>query len=55
VGDTSVVVQYGDTLWSIASSVAGPGDDVRAVVAEIRQVNDLPGSDLEPGQVLQLP
>src|SRR5690348_109246 len=25
-GETSVVVQPGDTLWSIASSVAGDGD-----------------------------
>jgi nucleoid-associated protein YgaU len=53
-GVTSVVVQPGDTLWSIASPVAADGD-VRAVVAEIRQLNDLSSADLVPGQTLQLP
>jgi nucleoid-associated protein YgaU len=53
-GETTVVVQSGDTLWSIASSVAGD-DDVRAVIDRIRQVNGLSGSALEPGQVLHLP
>lgn len=53
-GQDSVVVRPGDTLWSIASSVAGDGD-VRVVVAELRQVNGLHGSDLVPGEVLRLP
>jgi LysM repeat protein len=48
------VVQSGDTLWSIANSVAGD-EDVRAVVDRIQQVNGLSGSALEPGQVLHLP
>jgi nucleoid-associated protein YgaU len=53
-GVSSVVVQPGDTLWSIASSMGSDGD-VRAVIDEIQQLNDLAGSDLVPGQVLQLP
>ena len=53
-GESTVVVRSGDTLWSIASAVAGE-DDVRAVVDEIQRVNRLPGSELEPGQILQLP
>jgi nucleoid-associated protein YgaU len=53
-GESSVVVRSGDTLWSIASSVAGDGD-VREVVARIREVNGLAGSGLVPGQVLTLP
>jgi nucleoid-associated protein YgaU len=53
-GESTVVVQSGDTLWSIASSVAGD-DDVRAVVDQIQRVNGLAGSALEPGQVLRLP
>jgi nucleoid-associated protein YgaU len=55
VGESTVVVQSGDTLWSIASSVAGADDDVRAVVDAIQRVNGLSGSELQPGQVLQLP
>lgn len=54
-GQDSVVVRPGDTLWSIASSVAGGNEDVRVVVAEIREVNGLHGSDLVPGEVLRLP
>jgi nucleoid-associated protein YgaU len=53
-GESSVVVQSGDSLWSIATSVAGEGD-VRAVVAEILQVNGLDSVELTPGQVLRLP
>jgi nucleoid-associated protein YgaU len=54
-GESSVVVQSGDTLWSIARSVAGPGDDVRAVVDGIQRSNGLRTADVVPGQVLQLP
>jgi nucleoid-associated protein YgaU len=53
-GQSSVVVRPGDTLWSLATSVAGD-DDVRLVVERIRQVNRLHGSALTPGQVLVLP
>jgi hypothetical protein len=53
-GVSSVVVEPGDTLWSIAASVAD-GEDVRAVVDSIQELNGLEGSGLVPGQVLQLP
>jgi nucleoid-associated protein YgaU len=53
-GERSVVVQSGDTLWSLAASVAG-GDDVRMVVDRIQELNGLEGVELVPGQVLQLP
>ena len=48
------MVRPGDTLWSIASSVAGE-DDVRLVVDRIQQVNALHGTTLVPGEVLRLP
>lgn len=54
-GESSVVVQQGDTLWSLAAAVAGQGDDVREVIAEIRQLNELADASLVPGQVLVLP
>ena len=53
-GESSVVVHSGDTLWSIATSLAGD-DDVRAVVDAIQRANGLQGADLVPGQVLLLP
>jgi LysM domain len=55
-GVSSVVVEPGDTLWSIAAAAAvAEGEDVRAVVDRIQELNGLEGSGLVPGQVLQLP
>jgi nucleoid-associated protein YgaU len=54
-GESSVVVQQGDTLWSIAASVSGNDDDVRAVIADIRELNGLSDASLVPGQTLLLP
>ena len=53
-GESGVVVESGDTLWAIATSVAGDAD-VRALVDEIQRLNGMSGSDLVPGQVLRLP
>ena len=54
-GDRSVVVQPGDTVWSIAGEVTGADQDVRTVVDAIEELNDLEGAALVPGQVLELP
>ncbi len=54
-GESSVVVQQGDTLWSIAASVVDDGADVRAVIADIQARNDLPDATVVPGQVLVIP
>lgn len=53
-GESSVVVQPGDTLWSIASAVEG-GGDVRGVIDAIQALNGLRGAELVPGQTLVLP
>jgi nucleoid-associated protein YgaU len=53
-GVQSVVVQPGDTLWSISSQVAGTAD-IRDVVQRIQELNRLRGTALLPGQILQLP
>ena len=57
-GDTrpaaTIVVQPGDTLWSIALEHY-PGDDVRARVQDIEQANGLHGPRIEVGQSLKLP
>jgi hypothetical protein len=54
-GESSVVVEPGDTVWSIAGEVARNEQDVRVVVDAIEELNDLEGSVVVPGQVLQLP
>src|SRR3954449_5476392 len=51
----TVVVHEGDTLWGIASQVAGPGDDVRDVVYRIEELNSLSGPELDEGQELAVP
>jgi LysM repeat protein len=48
-------VVRGDTLWAIASALAGPEDDVRRIVAEIKRLNHMETSALEVGQVLWIP
>ena len=53
-GDSTVVVQPGDTLWSIAAE-RYPSDDVRARVDEIEQANGLRGPSIEVGEILTLP
>ncbi|MGY1822811.1 LysM peptidoglycan-binding domain-containing protein [Geodermatophilus sp. SYSU D00079] len=55
VGERSVVVQPGQTVWSIAGDVAGGEQDVRAVVDAIEELNGLDGAVVIPGQVLRLP
>jgi hypothetical protein len=53
-GSSTVVVQNGDTLWSLAGDVA-PDEDRRAVVDAIVDINGLHDVDLVPGMVLELP
>jgi len=50
----TVVVHEGDTLWGIASQVAGPGQ-VRDMVYRIEELNSLPGPELAVGQEIAVP
>ena len=49
-----VTVAQGDTLWSLATRLAG-GADVRAMVDEIASVNALASADLQAGQKVRIP
>lgn len=49
------VVTAGETLWGHAQQLAGPGDDVRDVVARLAELNGLSSSGLVTGQRLLLP
>lgn len=49
------VVRAGDSLWRVASGVASPAEDVRDVIEEIRELNDLASVDLRIGQALRVP
>lgn len=48
------VVQPGENLWSIATSVA-PGTDPRDTVARIVELNHLPSAAVTVGEALQVP
>ncbi|MCV0335668.1 LysM peptidoglycan-binding domain-containing protein [Microbacterium sp. STF-2] len=50
----TVTVMPGDTLWSIATSVA-PDADPRDVIGEISRMNLLRGGELQIGQTLAIP
>lgn len=51
---TTVVVQPGDTLWSIAAE-RYPGDDVRGRVDGIERANGLSNPVIVAGETLRLP
>jgi len=50
---STVTVQPGDTLWSIAQR-AEPGSDPRLVVDQLRKANHLNSVQLSPGQTLKV-
>lgn len=52
--DAWVVVQSGDTLWTIATR-ARPGADPHATVQQIIEANNLGGAAVRPGQALRIP
>jgi hypothetical protein len=53
-GMRQVVVDPGQTLWSIASA-AEPAADPRAVIQQIIEANSLAGGTIQAGQVLWVP
>lgn len=48
-------VEPGQTLWGLAVSVAKPGQDVREVVRDLRDLNGLSSGGLMVGQTVYLP
>ncbi|MFI6482864.1 LysM peptidoglycan-binding domain-containing protein [Nonomuraea sp. NPDC050663] len=50
-----VEVKGGDTLWTIAGTVAGHGSDPDAVARQIMSLNGLDSSLIRPGTRLYLP
>lgn len=53
-GYEEIIVEKGDTLWSLACRYY-PDLDPRKVVAEIREINRLANPTLYPGQKLEIP
>jgi LysM repeat protein len=51
----SYTVEYGDTLWEIATEHYPPSEDPRAKIEAIRRENGLEGYAIRPGSRLELP
>jgi hypothetical protein len=52
--DTWTVTE-GETLWSIATAITGPGEDVRDTVASIKNLNALESSSIRAGEQILIP
>ncbi|MFW7413953.1 LysM peptidoglycan-binding domain-containing protein [Demequina sp. SO4-18] len=52
--DTYTVAQ-GETLWSIAESMTGPGEDVRDTVGQLQTLNAMGDSSLRAGEQIYIP
>ena len=50
-----VTVQAGDTIWKIAKDNASKERDIRDLVYEIREINNLSTTSLKPGQIIKVP
>ncbi len=50
-----VQVYYGDTLWDIAAKYASNDQDIRSVVRDICDVNDISADELIAGQRIIVP
>lgn len=54
VGFEYVTIKSGQSLWQLAESIA-PGADPRDVISAIVSLNQLPTTEVQPGQRLALP
>jgi LysM repeat protein len=50
-----VQIESGDTLWNIAKEYKPAGKDVRQVVYDICQANDISADDLSAGEKIIVP
>ncbi|ANE47871.1 hypothetical protein SY83_18000 [Paenibacillus swuensis] len=55
VNPRRVLVDSGDTLWSIAEAHAPKDKNIRSYISDLRKMNHLVGSLLQEGQILVLP
>jgi hypothetical protein len=52
---TARTVTAGETLWQVASTITEPGEDVRAAVDLLMDLNGLASTGLQVGQQLLIP
>lgn len=52
--EREVIVQNGDTLWTIAKDAVGETEDVRQTIKEIMTTNKLQDGTIHPGMTLKV-
>lgn len=52
---SEIIVQSGDTLWNLAEEFGPDNKDVREVVYEICEINDISADSIQPGQTILVP
>lgn len=52
--EREVIVQNGDTLWTIAKDAVGESEDVRQTIKEIMTTNKLQDGTIHPGMSLKV-
>ena len=52
--EREVIVQNGDTLWTIAKDAVGETEDVRQTIREIMTNNKLQDGNIHPGMTLKV-
>ena len=51
----SVLVEKGDTLWSITKNNCCNYKDIRKAVYYIRKANNITSANINPGQIIKIP
>ena len=51
----AVEIQAGDTIWAVAEEYKPANADVRQVVYDICEANDMDASELQAGQMILVP
>ncbi|WP_164726054.1 LysM peptidoglycan-binding domain-containing protein [Veillonella sp. VA137] len=52
--EREIIVQNGDTLWTIAKDAVGETEDVRQTIREIMTTNKLQDGTIHPGMTLRV-
>lgn len=52
---TAVTIIEGDTLWDMAETYKKDDTDIRKAIYTIKEVNNLQGSELQPGTEIYIP
>jgi predicted Zn-dependent protease len=55
IGYAAVEVRAGDTLWQIAAAYKSDGQDIRRLIYDICQINNISAGELRAGDMIQIP